>query len=424
MWNTLLRATAAATLTITGAIAMSEPLPPFGELPKNEALPDPFTMLDGTKISTPDEWNEKRRPELKQLFQHYMYGYLPDALPIAAKDEAPPVDVLAGAAELRQIEISFVGLPDEAPRIHLALFLPKDAPHTVPVFLCPNKCGNHTILPDPAILINDNYPGAKEQCDKDGNYDRGSAESYWAVDYVISRGYAFATFRVSDLDPDRNDFTDGIHPYFPQADIPASSRMGTIGAWAWGLHRAVDYLLTVPEIDPKRICLNGHSRRGKTVLFAAAMDERIALVNPHQSGTGGMALSRNNGQETVKRINTVFPHWFTGAFKSFNDNEAQLPFDQHLLAALVAPRPLLDTAGLKDTWANYESALRTLKAATPVYEFLGVKGVQGGGIFQNDEAPVGGKFGKLMQYRLDTKHELNKDYWRGILDFADAHLKH
>jgi hypothetical protein len=185
----------------------------------------------------------------------------------------------------------------------------------------------------------------------------------------------------------------------------------------------MDYVETVPEIDPKRMCLIGHSRRGKTVLFAAAMDERVALVVPHQSGTRGMALSRNNDQETVKRINTVFPHWFCGNFKAFNDNETQIPFDQHLLVALVAPRPLLDTAGLKDTWANYESALRNLKAASPVYEFLGAQGIQGDGVVQGDESITGPDFGTIMQFRLDTKHELNKDYWRGILDFADAQLK-
>ncbi|HEX6985142.1 MAG TPA: acetylxylan esterase, partial [Planctomycetaceae bacterium] len=224
------------------------------------------------------------------------------------------------------------------------------------------------------------------------------------------------------IDPDKHDFTDGLHACLDYEDVPERSRPGTIAAWAWGLHRAVDYLTTDPDVDPQRICLTGHSRRGKTALFAAAMDERVALVVPHQSGTGGMALSRNNDQETVERINRVFPHWFADEFTSFDGREDRLPVDQHLLTALVAPRPLLETAGLEDVWANYESALRNLRAADPVYELLGKRGLVGDGVLTGDDEMTRDNTGELLQYRLDTKHEFNRDYWRGILDFADLHL--
>ena len=143
----------------------------------------------------------------------------------------------------------------------------------------------------------------------------------------------------------------------------------------------------------------------------------------HQSGTGGCALSRNNNQETVERINRVFPYWFNDVFPQFNGKEEKLPFDQHLLIALVAPRPLLDSAGIQDTWANYNSALAALKAADPVYKFLGADGMVGRGLVQDDETIAGQNFGDLMQYRRNTGRTLNKDYWNAILDFADGHFR-
>ncbi len=177
--------------------------------------------------------------------------------------------------------------------------------------------------------------------------------------------------------------------------------------------------MTDDDVDNDRIAVIGHSRRGKTAPLTGAFDERIDLVVPHQSGTGGCALSRDNDQETVERINRVFPHWFNDVFTEFNDNEDKLPVDQHLLMALVAPRPLLDTAGLKDKWANYESALRALKAADPVYKFLGARGMVGSGMIVGDEKMTDDNAGNLMQYRRDTAHTLNVGYWNGILDFAD-----
>lgn len=400
---------------------VASPLPPVEELPERPELPDPFVMLDGSRVETPEEWYSERRPELKRLFQHYVYGYIPESPGITATREALDTPVLGGKAILRQVEIAFDGLPDDAPRIHLAVFLPADAPEAVPVFLAINKCGNYTVVSDDAVLLNRDtrYHDACPPLDA----ARGTKEDFWCVEYLIERGYAFATFHESDLDPDKHDFTDGIHPYFDGLPVPPESHWGTIGAWAWGLHRAMDYLSSDEDIDADGICLIGHSRRGKTALFAAAMDERVALVVPHQSGTGGMALSRNNDEETVERINRVFPHWFNDQFPKFSDNEGRLPVDQHLLVALVAPRPLLDTAGLQDTWANYESALRNLRAASPVYEFLGVKGLVGDGVLRGDDAITEDTAGRLLQFRLDTKHTLNQDYWRAILDFADLHLR-
>ena len=393
-------------------------LPPASELPVQVGLPDPLLMRDGSRVTTAEEWRTKRRPELLQLFQTYMYGIAPAAPEIAAKVTKPATPILDGKAILKEVEIRFIGWPEEAPRLHLALFLPAKARQPVPVFLSLNKCGNQEVLEDEAITVSENA-WKHANCEK---VPRGGAKDFWCVETLIARGYGLALFHESDLDPDKHDFTDGVHPYASQSSVPAESRWGTIAAWAWGLQRAVDYLVTDPQIDAKRICLIGHSRRGKTALWAAALDERVALVVPHQSGTGGMALSRDSQQETVERINRVFPHWFNDAFCHFNNNEAQLPFDQHCLVACIAPRPLLDTEGRQDAWANFPRSLESLKGATPVYEMLGVQGLVGSGLVTDDDPIAGVKVGHLLQCRLKEKHTLNAAFWEKILDFADAKL--
>jgi hypothetical protein len=394
-------------------------LPSFSELPSRPGVPDPLVMLDGTRVTTPQMWTSKRRPELKQLFQRYVYGYLPESGRIEAKVTKVVPDLLDGKATLKEVEIRFPWLKcDNPPVMHLAVFLPNERKEKAPVFLALNRRGNHAMLPDPRITPS---PDPNDDAKPDA---RGAAIDFWCTDYLIERGYGFATFHESEIDPDKPDFTDGLHACLDYKGIPDDARPGTIAAWAWGLHRAVDYLVTDPDVDSKRICVTGHSRRGKTALFAGAMDERIALVVPHQSGTGGMALSRENDQETVERITRVFPHWFCDAFDKFAGHEDRLPVDQNCLVALVAPRPLLDTAGLQDTWANYESALRNLKSADAVYKLLGTKGLVGDGVLTGDDEMTSKNVGTLQQFRLDPNHEFNRGYWKGILDFADIQFSH
>ncbi len=412
-----------AIFTAIALNVSSEPFPAVKDLPTIAELPDPFTMMDGTRITTKEDWYSKRRPELKALFQHYMYGTMPPAPEIEAIVRKTDRSVFEGKATLKEVEIRFkdIKYPD-APKINLALFIPNRAQGPVPVFLGLNKCGNQTAVAHAGVTI-DLDVWCHASCNKNNATGRGFKTDFWTVENSIDRGYAFATFHESNIDPDQHDFSDGIHPHYPDLPGPKASHWGTISAWAWGLQRCVDYLEMDEAIDNDGIAVIGHSRRGKTALLAGAFDERIDLVVPHQSGTGGCALSRNNTQETVERINRVFPHWFNDTFTQFNDNEEKLPIDQHLLMALVAPRPLLDVGGLQDRWANYESALLTLKAASPVYEFLGVEGLTGEGMIQGDEKITAQNSGRLLQYRRDTGHTLNVGYWNAILDYADIHLK-
>src|SRR5205085_881386 len=193
-------------------------------------------------------------------------------------------------------------------------------------FVGMNFTGNHTVVADPAVRLPSAwvYPNRKGVVNNRAtDAGRGTEVETWALDRSVDRGYAVATFYSGDVDPDRPDVREGVQPHVAKLGTtrPGPHDWGTIAAWAWGIQRAVDYLVTDPDLDRGRIAVVGHSRLGKTALLAAALDDRIALALPHQAGCGGTAPSRchNPKAETVKRINTNFPHWFDGAFKEFND---------------------------------------------------------------------------------------------------------
>lgn len=414
----LLLATLTAPVTAAGA-----DLPPVAKLPARPELPDPLVLLNGDRVTSKDQWFKQRRPELRELFQHYMYGYLPPSLKIEAKVEREDRKALDGKATLKEVTIAFG--PSGTPPIHLLLVVPNERKAPAPVFVGMNFTGNHTLLKDPAIRLPTvwmyaNRPGVEKNRATEAG--RGTQFDTWAFDQAIARGYAVATFYSGDIDPDRADVREGIQPFVAKlgGTRPGPHDWGTIAAWAWGIHRAVDYLVTDKDVDSQRIAVVGHSRLGKTALLAAAFDERIALAIPHQAGCGGTAPSRTSDPkaESVKRINTSFPHWFNGAFKEFNEQVARLPFDQHCLAALVAPRPLLYSNAVEDQWANPAGQFRMLQGADPVYRLLGAGGLEA------KQMPEPGKLidSKLGYFIRDGKHSMTRADWKVFLAFADKHL--
>ena len=162
----------------------------------------------------------------------------------------------------------------------------------------------------------------------------------------------------------------------------------------------------------------GHSRLGKAAIVAAAFDERVALVIPHQAGCGGTAPSRGKVGESVTRINTSFPHWFDDEFKTFNDQPERLPFDQNGLVALVAPRPVLFTNAVLDTWANPEGQFQVIQAAEPVYKLLGA-----GGLDARSMPEVNVLVSSTLGYHIRPgKHSMGREDWTVFLKYADAHL--
>lgn len=385
------------------------------ELPAQSDLPDPLRTLEGDQIDTPEGWWDTRRSEIERLFRSYVYGYAPEAPEIGVSEEKTSA-VLDGKATYTELEIRFPDLGQDGPSIDLALFTPPDA-DSVPTFLGVNRLGNHTVVDDDAVSIT-------RSGKRFGSDSRGTRTDFWCVESVVDRGYGFATFQQADVDPDRDEFTNGVYSRFDRSALPGPrvAAWGTIAAWAWGLQRGVDALRDHRCADPEGIAVIGHSRRGKAALLAGATDRRIAMVVPHQSGTGGCALSRDNHEETVAKINEAFPHWFNDVFPAFGGREERLPVDQHLLIAMVAPRPLLDTEGARDYWANPGRALDAVRAADPVYELLGAEGAVDGGLLHEGDQITPETAGTLLQYRRESGHVLDSGYWNLILDFADCHL--
>lgn len=390
-------------------------------LPARSALPDPLVMLDGAPVRSPEQWTQECRPELKALFQHYMYGWMPPAASVTGKVEREDKQYFGGKATKKEVTITF---RKSAPSIHLLLVVPNQRTGPVPAFLGLNFNGNHTALADPTIALPTVWmppssPGTKDN--KATDEGRGKDAGVWSVEKVIDRGYALATFYSGDIAPDHPGFADGVFPSYAtgKPEDRKADEWGAVAAWAWGLSRALDYLVTDENINKNRIAVVGHSRLGKAALLAGAFDERFALTIGHQAGCGGSAPSRGKVGEQVKQINERFPHWFDGEFKKFNDQVDRLPFDQNGLIALAAPRPLLLTNGTLDTWANPVGQFEVLKAADGVYKLLGVKGL-------GDESmpPPGTLVGDKLAYHIRPgKHAMLPEDWDTFLMFADKHLK-
>lgn len=400
-----------------GAAFGAEAFPPIGQLPKRE-MPDPLILLNGERVTSKEQWINQRRPELKALFQHYMYGTMPPAPKVEAKVERVDPNYFGGKATKKEITLVF-GSPD-SPQLHLLLVVPNQRAKPSPVFLGLNFYGNHTTVADPDMPLPTAWmpngaPGAANHRATEAG--RGRETNTWAIAQSIDRGYAVATFYNGDLEPDRPEAAEGIRAYYAKAG--KAYDWGAIAAWAWGFHRAVDYLVTDQDIDAKHIAVVGHSRNGKAALLAAAFDERIALAIPLQAGCGGTAPSRGKIGESVKQINDQFPHWFNDEFKKFNEDPKRLPFDQHCLAALCAPRPVLFPNATEDTWANPQGQFEMLKVSSPVYQLLGAEGITA------QEMPETGKLidSRLGYYIRPGKHSMTTGDWKVFLDFADKQWK-
>jgi len=410
------------TMFAATAAARAE-FPDFEQLPIRSDWPDPLVMFDGTPVRTADEWRAKRRPELIKLFQWYMYGAPPAAPQISSQLETTD-EILAGKARLKQVAISF-GPPgrEQEGHINLLLVVPATAAKKpAPVLLGLNFRGNHMVLNHPRIKLPTLWlPKAPGVVDNRAVEEgRGMEATHWPLEMLVERGYALATFYHGDVKLDKPTWDDGVPTLYYQSGqtAPAEHEWGTIAAWAWGLSRALDYLVTDPEIDGRRVAVFGHSRNGKTALLAGALDERFALVIPSQAGCGGTSPSRGTIGESVERINTAFPHWFNDTFPKFNRDTARLPFDQHCLMALVAPRPLLLTNATGDQWANPSGQFDLLKRAEPVFKLLGTEGC-GAEELPPENQLVNTHLGYFIR---PGKHNMSEVEWAQWLDFADKHL--
>ena len=409
------------------AMAEDEPeepgdgFPSVDQLPANPQLPDLLTMLDGTPVTSPQQWTTQRRPEVLRIMEHYAFGQTP---PGPYELEAEVVgefdDALGGKATMKLLTLN-VG-PGAALPVDVLLVVPNGLDGPAPVFMGLNFFGNHTTIDDPRVPLARGWVperGEGVEGNRATEASRGTVSDRWPFEAIVDAGYALATVYHGDIDPDFADFGNGIHALYgePEGDRDKQA-WGTIAGWAWGVSRVVDHLVTEPGLDAGRIAVVGHSRNGKVALWAAAQDERIAMAISNMSGCMGAAINRRREGETIGIMNLAFPHWFASELHDFGRQEDKLPFDQHFLTALVAPRPVLINSGVDDHWADPEGEFLGAAEAGPVYELLGQGSMatqQWPGVGELVESPLG-------YHMQNGGHALNLEGWLAFIRFADLHL--
>ncbi len=392
-------------------------------------LPDPLEMQSGAPVQDAEQWRDARRDEILDLFRSHVYGRNPENSG-AIRFDVRSLDrsALDGRATRKEVTVHFAE-DREYPSMEILIYVPNASERAAPAFLGLNFHGNHTVHTDPAIALPRGWvrrvEGSAAQGNRATEEGRGTSAERWQVERVIEAGYALATIYCGDLVPDHSgglEASSAITAHVRDQEGRSERKpdaWGAIGAWAWGLSRALDYLESDPDIDASRVAVIGHSRLGKTALWAGAQDERFAVVISNNSGCGGAALSRRRFGETVARINTTFPHWFCTNFREYNNNEDALPVDQHMLIAAVAPRPVYVASASEDLWADPRGEFLAARAAEPVYRLFGKEGL-GVDEMPDADTPVGDTIG----YHLRTgPHGITAYDWEQYIGFADRHLR-
>lgn len=389
-------------------------------------LPELLVGPDGEAVTTSEGWLTSARPRWMEILETQAYGRRLEPVPVTAER----IERGAGPGGTRRIQARLrLGQGPDVPATEVLLYLPPDRPGQgrFPAFLHLNFGGNHAETADPAVRVPTGWvPNGKETGVTDNRAtpaSRGTLAHRWPVERLAARGYATATASYGDVFPDRKDGrAESILPSLGYASDDARiapDEPGAISTWAWQLSRILDWLVTLPEIDPERVIVVGHSRLGKTALWAGAGDERFAMVVSNESGCGGAALERRHFGETVRRITTVFPHWFCPAYAGWAGRAHEMPFDQHVLLAMTAPRPLYVASAAEDLWADPRGEFLAAVAAAPAWRLFGKEGL-GTAEFPAPDTPVGGTVGYHVR---SGAHDILAYDWERFADFADRVLR-
>ena len=386
------------------------------------SLPEPLKTLSGRTINSAQEWLNIRRLEVLSLFEQHVFGKTPSAwgkLVFETVETKP--DALGGKAVRKIIRITLADHP-QWEGINLMLHLPRAATAPVPCFVGASFGGNEAVTPDTDIPLSKRWMRPSKEAGIVDNHStektRGFEKERWQLELVVAAGFGVASFYYGDVEPDHPDgWKGGLRAVLSKKGEGTEwkeGEWGAIGAWAWGVSRAADYLQTDPAVDAKHLAVIGHSRLGKTSLWAGAQDARFGIVISNNSGEGGAALMRRNIGETTAIITKAFPHWFTKTYPNYANQEALCPVDSHLLIALAAPRAVYIASAQEDRWADPKGEFLSGLHAQPVFDLFGKKGY---GV--TDPPPIDSPVGDSVRYHIRTgKHDVTRYDWEQYLVFA------
>lgn len=382
-------------------------------------VPGVLRLNNGNNVTTVKQWEKERRPEILHTLTTEMYGVAPAAPKISFEVFDNDNNALGGKATRKQIRIWF-NKQKQGVFMDMLLFVPNHTNGKPAVILGLNFNGNQSVSNDTLIRINANRmdKGKGVVNGRATDSSRGSEARLWPVETILSRGYAVATIYRGDIAPDFTDGSnEGVQAQYPELKSRPDN-FATIAAWAWGLSRALDYLLTDKSVDATNAIEFGFSRLGKAALWAGANDARFKVVISNESGAGGAKLFHCPEGEGITRLTTVFPYWFNNNFKKYAGQDTLLPFDQHMAIALVAPRPVYVASAIDDKNSNPPAEFLGLKMAEPVFLLYGKKGLPVDTFPPLNTAAVG----DIAYHVRSGGHSVTAYDWEQYLAFIDRQL--
>ena len=383
-------------------------------------LPPLLIAEDGSKITTAFEWVQKRRPQILNTLKKELFGELPPRPETFTKEVVSvKEDALNNTAIRKEIKLTFTN-NGKSHSFLMLLYIPKNVSGPVPVYLGLNFKGNHvTTLETDVIPTGRNTAGELVEPDAAGEQDRR-----WIFADTIKRGYASATACYHDIYPDDKEadsWRKSVYNLFfsEETDEQFHTHGTAISGWAWGLSRMLDALENEPLVDTKKAMVHGHSRLGKTSLWAGANDPRFRFVVSNDSGCNGAAIHRRVFGETIEVMVHYFPHWFVTSLNKYVCKEPELPFDQHWLVALSAPRPVCIASASEDLWADPKGEFLSGYHASEVYRLFGAQGMPTDTMPEADQYVTG-----EVSYHLRTgKHDQVLFDWIQYFDIADKFIR-
>jgi hypothetical protein len=371
-------------------------------------LPDPLVLQNGKPVRTAEEWFKQRRPEIVGLYEREIYGGIPQRAPhVTFSVVETDTQALNGLA-VRKHVIGHLGEGADAPTVNVFLYTPAKRKGPVPVLLHLTFFGADPGRTSIVSVVNSRLP----------RFSEGGP-----LTNILARGYGYATVRYTEFEGDSATNNLGRARKLALAPIqakPAPDEWGTISAWAWGASRVLDYLETDGTVDAKRVAIIGHSRLGKTALWAGAHDPRFALVYSSCAGEMGSSLARRDYGETVDDMAQNFPWQFAGNFQKYSGHWNDMPVDAHMVIALNAPRPVFITGGTQDQWADPRGEFLAEVAAGPVYRLLGRKDLGETEGPPLDQPLISGALG--FHYHTGG-HTMTPSDWQAFFDFAERFLR-